>query len=142
MTSPLFFSLFFLQSMYLTQTYNDVYEMRKITIPRRYRTMLTKSTVSQFHLMLKLKDSFSLAAIKIVAYSINAMNMKNSETKAKTDIPVIELESGRMFCISLKRRVSKKCFVCYNKFIYSHRRIQHRLNKTSKICLSFMDIFF
>ena len=93
MTSPLFFSLFFLQSMYLTQTYNDVYEMRKITIPRRYRTMLTKSTVSQFHLMLKLKDSFSLAAIKIVAYSINAMNMKNSETKAKTDIPVHAVSS-------------------------------------------------
>ena len=106
MTSPLFFSLFFLQSMYLTQTYNDVYEMRKITIPRRYRTMLTKSTVSQFHLMLKLKDSFSLAAIKIVAYSINAMNMKNSETKAKTDIPVIDSESGRIFCMSLKVRVS------------------------------------
>ena len=98
--------------------YNDVYEMRKITIPRRYRTMLTKSTVSQFHLMLKLKDSFSLAAIKIVAYSINAMNMKNSETKAKTDIPVIESETGRILCMSLRVRVSKKRFFCYNKFIY------------------------
>ena len=104
MTSPLFFPF----NMYLIQTYNDVYEMRKITIPRRYRTMLTKSTVSQFHLMLKLKDSFSLAAIRIVAYSINAMNMKNRETKAKTDIPVIDSESGRIFCMSTRWRISER----------------------------------
>ena len=90
--------------------------MRKITIPRRYRTILTKSTVSQFHLMLKLKDSFSRAAIKIVAYSINAMNMKNSETNAKTVIPVIDSESGRIFCMSLKRREFFDAFV----FIFGH----------------------
>ena len=100
---PFIFLIIFF-TKYLIQTYNDVYEMRKITIPRRYRTILTKSTVSQFHLMLKLKDSFSRAAIKIVAYSINAMNMKNSETNAKTVIPVIDSESGRIFCMSLKRR--------------------------------------
>ena len=113
MTSHLFFPLFFFTKYtctFLIQTYNDVYEMRKITMPRRYRTMLTKSTVSQFHLMLKLKDSFSLAAIRIVAYSINAMNMKNSETKAKTDIPVIESESGRIFCMSSRVEFLRNVF--------------------------------
>ena len=70
--------------------------------------MLTKSTVSEFHgIMFILKDSFSLAAIRIEAYSINAMKMKNSETKAKSDIPLKESVTGKIFCISLSLKVSK-----------------------------------
>ena len=82
--------------------------------------------------MLKLKDSFSLAAIKIVAYSINAMNMKNRETKAKTDIPVIDSESGRIFCMSTRLRVSERRLFSVFNILSDNKHVISKLVKITK----------
>ena len=58
--------------------------MIKTTYPKIYRNMLIKSNISGFHLMLNLKESRNLATSKMIAYSIRAINMKKSDTNAKT----------------------------------------------------------
>ena len=76
--------------------------------------MLTTSNISGFHLMLNLKVSRNLAKSKMIAYSIRAINMKRSDTNAKTDIPVKDSESGKIswtsltICICTKNNVTSK----------------------------------
>ena len=69
--------------------------MINITYVKKYRKILTKSTVSGFHRMLNLKQSLIRATNKVAAYSINAMNMKKSEANANTDIPVSIVIQGK-----------------------------------------------
>ena len=62
--------------------------------PKKYKAILTISTISELHFILNLKESDSLATSKMIAYSIKAMNINNSDTNAKTEIPVKVSKSG------------------------------------------------